>query len=1015
MKLIAGIILFLAESLTVQAAPSAPPAPPKPRPLLLLSPLIGEKLVVRATAATVQGDILSAETEDGHRAGWNRTALVVTLPWYTDAELASRGVNLPALVDVYDRTAREHPEFRAGLAAEVTRMRTSMAALAQDRKEKLAAVLSFRYDPANPYTPEELRQRIQAADAVAAIAPEEEPDIAKAVAPLRDHLANLEAGQTFFEHQWRTPEAVRKLNAQAAESAHLNAYSAGLQIPLDAQVRSAGRVNAVLAVIGIAAGAVVALGMGLVFRRRFLPGAVLVLLPVLGGGYYATLLSSKDVAWPTVSDPSKATAGSVAVAKMIETATKKSASSDEPQLHVREADVNDFLATHMALQGTPVAGAVNLQRVEIKFMSGVALVCETAEWRGYPLRIQYVYHTQNTASRIIVSDAGVRIGNAPVPNPVMGWLRSGLVPVLAKFFTAHDLLANYTLTPVADGSIDLLASAPTPAPIAEVVPPPPPPAAETLTPTPPPAPTVLPPTPAAVARVVAEANPEPPENDKADLPPLSAVGVNPGPDNTFYIYAIWDGINSASDHEIEEQMDRLRDQFGKGNRFHRIGFAFILGGNENRLQTVCSIARRKDLAIGVILGAQTHSGAGKHEVQEDFHAVQWRLNGQDWRGGDGARDAMLPTPSRYCKPVRDALEKTQRARCDMLQRVMQSHPGVITCINSTIVEELADGGQTDDDKLADYSPFAVTEFRDWLRHTGEYDADGGKYAGQGAPEEITGPYVFAKSKPRSPFYAAETPDTSLGNSNFNQRFSTHFKTWALRYWDLQAYPGKITDDTFNPTPESGVGFTEGGFDAPCKRDASSWWHAWSWDYQDNGNHYPPGKADAPAFGFRQAMVHHFVEDMFQVAIRARLPATLMFAHQIPGETAGAPRDRSAATPTWTAYLPFNGTVGVTRFGFFDPGLALHYTKANPESRGWGIFEWHPKPNADPNDPEPYQTATDNLRTYYRARCHHLFAGWWYADPAKQTKDFPLADSQFAKAIKDFIDSRPDQPYPGMSH
>ncbi len=1011
MKLIAAVVLFLAGSLVARAEPPPRPTPPKPRPLLLLGPFTGEKLVVRAVAATVQGDILSVETEDGRKAGYNRTALVVTLPWYTDAELVGRGVNLPALANEYDSAARGHPEFRAGLTAEAARVRTGMATLAQDRKEKLAAVFSFHYDPVSSYTPEELRQHIQAAEAAEAVAPEEQSDIEKTVAPLREHLANLEAGRIFFENRWRTPEEVRELNAQATESARLSEYSAGLQIPLDTQILGAERVNAVLAVVGIASGAVLVLGGVLVIRRRFLLGTVLILLPVLGGGCYAALLTSKDVAWPVVSDPSKAATGSEAVTKIIETTAKASPSPDERQLHIREVEVNDFLGTHVVLQGPLVVGAVNLQRVGIKLIRGAIVVCETAEWRGHPMQIQHVYNVQSADGSIVVSDAGVRIGNAPVPDPVAGWIRAGSLPQFGKFFTAHNPLAHYTLTPVADGSIDLVASAPTPTPVVKATPPVFP--SEDETPASP-TPTAVTPTPAAAGAAVLEATPDP-QNDKADVPPLSAVGVNPGPDNTFYIYAIWDGISSASDHDIEEQMDRLRDQFGKGNRFHRVGFAFILGGSENRLQTICSIAQRKDLAIGVILGAQTHSGAGKNEVQEDFRAAQWRLNGQYWRGGGGPRDAMVPTPSRYCKLVRDALEKTQKGRCDMLRRVMQSHPNVITCINSTIEEELADGGQTDDDKLADYSPFAVTEFRDWLRHTGEYDADGGKYAGQGAPEQITGPYVFSKGKSRSPFYGAETPDTSSGNNSFNQRFATHFKTWTLKDWDLQAYPGMITDDTFNPTPESGAGFTDGGFDAPRKRDASPWWHAWSWDYQDNGNRYPPGKADDPAFGFRQVMVHHFVEDMFQVAIRARLPANLMFAHQIPGETAGAPRDRSAATPTWTAYLPFNGTIGVTRFGFFDPELALRYTKANPESRGWGIFEWHPKPNADPQDPKLYQTASDNLRTYYRAKCHHLFAGWWSADPAKQTKDFPLADSQFAKAIKDFMNSRPDQPYPGIPH
>ena len=381
-------------------------------------------------------------------------------------------------------------------------------------------------------------------------------------------------------------------------------------------------------------------------------------------------------------------------------------------------------------------------------------------------------------------------------------------------------------------------------------------------------------------------------------------------------------------------------------------------------------------------------------------------------GGDGGRDHMVPTPSRYCALVRDAMEKSQRQRCEMLGRVMQSYPGVITCIDSTIEEELADGGQTSDDRLADYSPFAVTEFRDWLRHTGQYDADTGRYAGQGAPEAITGRYTFAKGKLRSPFYGAADPNAPAGSSSFNDRFGTKFTTWTLKDWDLEAFPGKITDDQFNPTPAEGRGYTEGGFDAPRKRDASPWWTAWSWDYQDRGNRYPPGDPAAPAFGFRQVEVHNFVVDMLRVAVRARLPSNLLFAHQIPGETAGAARDRSGATPTWTGFVPFNGTVGITRFGAFDPKLALDYTRTVPQSRGWGIFEWHPQPDADPKSSKLYQKASADLQTYYRAKCHHLFAGWWSVGESKQSKTFPLADSEFAHAIKDFMASRPDQPYPG---
>ena len=379
-----------------------------------------------------------------------------------------------------------------------------------------------------------------------------------------------------------------------------------------------------------------------------------------------------------------------------------------------------------------------------------------------------------------------------------------------------------------------------------------------------------------------------------------------------------------------------------------------------------------------------------------------------WRAGPHGADAfaLLRARPRRDGKIPAATLRDARARDGVLT------PGSSPASTAPSRRKLANGGQTSDDKLADYSPFAVTEFRDWLRHTGQYDADTGKYAGQGAPAPITGPYTFAKGKLRSPFYGAADPNAPAGGSSFNDRFGTKFTTWTLKYWDLEAYPGKITDEQFNPTPAEGRGYTEGGFDAPRRRDASPWWTAWSWDYQDRGNRYPPGDPAAPAFGFRQVEVHNFVVDMLRVAVRARLPANLLFAHQIPGETAGAPRDRSGATPTWTGFLPFNGTVGITRFGPFDPKLALDYTRTIPQSRGWGIFEWHPQPDADPRSPKLYRKASADLQTYYRAKCHHLFAGWWSVGESKQSKTFPLADSEFAHAIKDFMASRPDQPYPG---
>lgn len=89
------------------------PAAHKPRPLLLLAPFTGEKLVVRAASATTQGAVLQVELPEGTRAAYDKNALLATSPWYTDAGLTDGGVDVAALGWLYDNAIREHPEFAA--------------------------------------------------------------------------------------------------------------------------------------------------------------------------------------------------------------------------------------------------------------------------------------------------------------------------------------------------------------------------------------------------------------------------------------------------------------------------------------------------------------------------------------------------------------------------------------------------------------------------------------------------------------------------------------------------------------------------------------------------------------------------------------------------------------------------------------------------------------------------------------------------------------------------------------
>jgi hypothetical protein len=506
-----------------------------------------------------------------------------------------------------------------------------------------------------------------------------------------------------------------------------------------------------------------------------------------------------------------------------------------------------------------------------------------------------------------------------------------------------------------------------------------------------------------------------------------AIEPDPTPQNSFHIFAIWDHIMGAREDEIRAEMDRLIVQFGPGNHYHRIGFAFIQPGPE-QLRLICRLAHEKGLEAGVILGGGTHSnGAFRHEFSTDLRCFQWRQDGKSWQGyftgennanhleiKEDSRDHLVPSPSRYCRPVFNYFLSRDTEKARQLHAVMTEIPGVVTVINGVIEEELAVGaaalnGPQSDGLLADYSPFAVTEFRDWLRHTGHYDADGGWFAGQGAPEAIVGPFFEIKRHLRSPFY--DDPDPGNANrtgKSFNETFGTAFTTWQLEYWDLDAWPEPITDPAFNPAPESGRGSVAGGFDAPRHRDASAWWTTWSWDYDDRGKQFPPGNPAAPAYGFRQVMIANFVRDKFKLFAEQGLPRELMFPHQIPGEAVGDKRCRSSASPIWSGYLPLSGNVGITRFGPIDPALLTQYSRLDPHSSGWGIFEWHPRPNSKPEDQQLYDTALHDLQTYYAAGCHALFAGWWRNEKTDRNI-FPLDDSAFARAIHDFLASRKDAP------
>lgn len=497
-------------------------------------------------------------------------------------------------------------------------------------------------------------------------------------------------------------------------------------------------------------------------------------------------------------------------------------------------------------------------------------------------------------------------------------------------------------------------------------------------------------------------------------------------ENCLYIMPIFDRILISSEFTYEKrlaQILKMKEQLGFGNLYHRLGFSFVYSSwNDIDVRSICKLAQETEVHVGLIFALQSHTRESyRAEAGKDLRLYQWRNDGNDWKGSftssgtievpEDQRDYKIPTPSRYAAPLREYNFLQTSEWAVSAKKLMSDFPGVVTCINGPIEEELAVGGMNNQDKLGDYSPFAVTEYRDWLRHSGLYDASSGKYAGEGASKLIIGDLMDFNGTLRSQFYDDATPeDNNVTGVSFNTFFGTHFTTWSLRYWDLDIYPAAITDVNFDCSPESGLGFCAGGFDAPRILVANSkFWKAWSYDTPDQSGNYPSGNPVSPAYGFRQNLTRNFVRDLFDVVASRGIPREIMYAHQIPGEalgdfTGGGGRNRSSASTVWSGYLEKSQTVGITRFGDINPALMTQYAD------DWGIFEWHTTPNAGPDSQALYDASINALNNYYQHKVHYLFPGWWSTEASDNSSIFPLNDSKFAEAIKNFIQVRDEVPY-----
>lgn len=384
---------------------------------------------------------------------------------------------------------------------------------------------------------------------------------------------------------------------------------------------------------------------------------------------------------------------------------------------------------------------------------------------------------------------------------------------------------------------------------------------------------------------------------------------------------------------------------------------------------------------------------------EDRRNAQWYGDGTILKSSPAMPSwaGTYASASRYARKLRRHMEAKNRAAGRLLVSLRKAYPETFVSASGDGEAELNLGGLDyalpyEQQAIADYSPFAILEFRDWIRHTGLY-ADGAPFEGQGF-ESGGAPYQG---------------DSGLGA--FNAAFGTTFTSWNLRYFDwspddpIDGDPKAIPATAYNaagwsPLPTSGPEFIDGGFDAPRSWNVPSaaFWELW--------------------LRFRQEMLHHYVSDFADWITTSPDGAGTtfeegrFFTHQIPadylsgrypGHPDPAPRLLTSAS-TLDAAVPRHGRIGLTVFDVFD-GTRTWATSQYlvPEIRNrnvpsWGLMEYNPSWPEGGNDPD-VAGIQQRFRTAVEAGAHVVnFHTWDHFFSAVYTANFQAFSAVMAQHL-----------------
>jgi hypothetical protein len=463
----------------------------------------------------------------------------------------------------------------------------------------------------------------------------------------------------------------------------------------------------------------------------------------------------------------------------------------------------------------------------------------------------------------------------------------------------------------------------------------------------------------------------------------------------LFIAPLYVEYSSSTPQEFTAEAKQLKERIGSSGPSVKVGFSAFLGvqfrmpeldqpvSPDELAPTLDDIALMVDRArsnhIPLHISVVSNLFHGVNSLREaairaDVRNAEWFEDGwiavpEEINRSRGVPRSAWITPSSYALPLRHRIEESTRILGERLAAAMEQSPDTLISISGDSEVELSYERTLEDGErlrgsgkivYADYSPFMVSEFRDWLRDS--------RYKGDLSPA---------------------TDDNHDGRT-LNRDFHQQFRTWDLRYFNNS---GPIPYEQYRAMkeklPASGELFIEGGFDAPrsaAPRDP--FWETWK--------------------TFRIRIVSNYLRDFAKwITNDSRIPASRFYTHQIPADYVFAGRNalrlETSASPLETALLPAIASPGVTVFDTFN---GRTYTRtSNPdmfrrlEKAGsrWGILEYNP--SVPPTEDEKYYTSALHRLYSFHPAIIAPFA-WTHSQLHKQ---YRIQDTAFERALKKLVE------------